>query len=139
MKGKAKKQILFSKIENRSDAERMTQACAYGFFTIAILQGAFGLLFPITNKALILDAIVWLILGLLILKIKSRIAATIALLMSLISLFVTFQNKITPDQGMGGSNIILAIIIFLVSIRALEATVKLGEKFKDTNSITRIE
>ena len=97
---------------------------------VAGLQGFVGLLI-LQQPSLLFDAGLWVVLGLLIWKIHSRVAAALALLLALAALISTLSNTMNPEQGVGGTNIVLAVIIITLAARAMEATWALNSKFKE--------
>jgi hypothetical protein len=122
-----KKSGLFSKINSREDAFKMVQDASYGFYFIAVLQGGIGYFI---QKSMIIDGVLYAVLAIFLHKFRSRVAAILLFLMTSISLVVTFINKIGASKQ-GGGNIILAIIILIVSVRAIEATFRLRGQFKE--------
>ncbi len=123
-----RKLSLFSKIQDIDDALKMTKHSAYGFYFVAVLQGAIGFF---VAPALVTDALIYLVLAFFLHKFKSRIAAMLLLLLSGLVLFSTFENKFSGG-GEGGNNIFLALIMIGVAIRAVEATFKY-QKYRKSN------
>jgi hypothetical protein len=112
---------IFATIENRDDALEMVRGAANAFFLLAALQAAIGFfLFP----AMITDAVILCVLGLVLRMWHSRVAAVLLLLMTGVQGAVTALNKLGVTTQ-GGSNIFLAIIMFVIAVRAVEATFKL--------------
>jgi hypothetical protein len=111
---------LFSKIRDMDDAQKMTKGSAYGFYTLAALQGGIGFFIA---PALLIDAAIIALLAFFLQRFKSRIAAILLFLLSSAMVFSTFQNKF-GGGGEGGNNVILALIAFGTGIRAIEATFK---------------
>ena len=124
MASAAKKKGMFAKIETREDALEMANGAAKGFLFVAALQAAIGAF--LTPGALI-DAIILAVLGLFLLKSHSRAAAVLLLLVSLGEAVVTLLNRLGVMKG--GNNIILAVIMVIVAVRAVEATFKLHGEF----------
>ena len=121
-----KKKIgLFTKIKNKDDALKIIKDSSIVFFFVAALQAGLGFFIA---PSLIIDGILYAILAAILLKWKSRIAAVFLLLLGSAALVMTVLNKIGVTAE-GGNNIILAIIIFWVAIRAVEAAFKLHGKF----------
>ncbi len=116
---------LFSKIQDIDDAQKMTKDAAYGFYTLAALQGGIGFFIA---PALLIDAAIIAILAFFLHKFKSRIAAILLFLLSSLMIFSTFQNKF-GGGGEGGNNVILALIAFGIGVRAIEAAFKY-QKYK---------
>ncbi len=125
MEEKKKKAGLFAKIESKNVALKIIKDSSMGFFFVAALQAGLGYFI---TPSLIIDAILYAILAGILLKWKSRVAAVFLLLLGGAALVMTVLNKagVTAE---GGNNIILAVIIFWVAIRAVEATFKLHGKF----------
>ena len=120
-----KKMGMFSTIESREDAIEMATGAAKGFLFVAVLQAVIGVaLVP----AALLDAAVLALLGLILLKSQSRVAAALLLLMSLGEGVVTVMNRLGMMKA-GGNNVILAVIMVIVGVRAVEATFKLHGRF----------
>ncbi|MDX2027273.1 MAG: hypothetical protein SFW62_01405 [Alphaproteobacteria bacterium] len=124
-----KKHIMFSRIENREDALKMVRDVSYGFFFVAVLQTLVGLLF-LHDFSVLVDAAIYVVGGLFLLRFKSRAAAVAILLMALLAAGVTGAN-IGSSRPYGGTNIILALIILWAAIRAVEATFKLHGRFTE--------
>lgn len=121
-----KKYGLFAKINNREDAEKLAGDCGNGFFFVAALQGVIGIFI---DPSLIVDGLIYALCGYFVRFKFSRTAAIIALLLSVIAIVTTFLNQIGQNYG-GGKNIILAVIIMIGAVRAVEATFKLNGKYK---------
>ena len=113
-----KKKGLFSKLETREDAVKSTRDCAYGFLVVAAIQALLGALIA---PSLLVDAAIMAVLALILLKWHSRTTAVLLLLMSLLALGVTVSNRLGVT-AQGGNNIFLAVLMVLVSIRAIQAT-----------------
>jgi hypothetical protein len=129
---KPKKLGLFSKISSRDDAIKIIKDSAMAFIVVGILNGAIGFwLMP----SMVIDAIIYIVLGFLLRRFYSRVVALILLLLSGASIFVTFMN-LTAAQKQGGTNVVLAVIVFIAAVRAVEATVKLRDKFKLEDDLT---
>lgn len=115
-----RKLSLFSRIQDIDDALKMTKDSAYGFYTLAAIQGGIGFFIA---PALLIDAAIIALLAFFLHKFKSRIAAILLFLLSSAMVFSTFQNKF-GGGGEGGNNVILALIAFGIGIRAVEAAFK---------------
>ena len=72
----------------------------------------------------IADGVVYLILAILLRKYYSRVVAVILLLLAFLSMIVTILTQAGVIDGIG-SNIFLAIIVFIIGIRTVYATFKL--------------
>ena len=121
----AKKIGMFSSLQTREDAMKMTRDAAYGFFFVAGLQALLGFFFM---PSALVDAVVLAVLALFLLTAQSRTAAVLLLLVSLGQAVITVLNRLGMTQ-MGGKNIILAVIMVVVAVRAVEATFKLQGRF----------
>ena len=118
---------LFKWIEDEDEALKIIMKSSYGFLIIAFLNGVIGFL---TLPEIVPDAIFLLVSGLLLLWLKSRIVAILLLLFGTASLVVTLLNMLGYTKIVG-TNIFFTIIIFWLSIKAVEATFKLHGKFKE--------
>lgn len=125
MADEKKKGGMFEKIESRDDALQVAKDCGNGFFIIAAIQGGIG---AFVAPLLLIDAAVFALCGYFVRFKQSRAAAIVALLLSGMVLVGTFLNKMGHNVG-GGKNIILAIIITITAVRAIEATFKLNGRF----------
>lgn len=122
---KKPKKGMFAKIENRDDALKTIRDTSIAFLVVAGIQGAIVIFLAPSG---LLDAALYVILGLILMKWKSRTAAVLLLLLSGLSAVVTVMNKLGL-MSEGGSNILLALIVFWAAVRAVEATFKLHGKF----------
>jgi hypothetical protein len=111
----------FSDIESREDAVAAVKQTATGFFVVAALQIALSFW---VGFAVILDAVVYIVGGLLLRRWHSRAAAVGLLLVAMAGAAVTVANAVGADLG-GGTNILLAVVILWAAIRGVEATFKL--------------
>lgn len=124
---KARKRELnlkFWEIKNKEEALYIIKQCSYGFFFVAALFIILGFFVSIGT---IIDGIIFLILGLLLFFLKSRIAAILLLLNSGAGIVITLMNMLGISSG--GTNIFLAIIVVYISIAAVYSTFKY-HKFK---------
>jgi hypothetical protein len=124
-----KKSSMFAKIESRDDALKVIKDASIGFFFIAVLQAGLGFFIA---PSLMIDAVLYAILAGVLLKWKSRIAAVLLLLLAGGALVMTFLNMIGAT-AMGGSNIILGLVILWAAVRAVEATFRLQGEFAEEN------
>lgn len=121
-----KKSGLFEPIENREGALKMVWDAAKAFYLLAGIQILIGLfLMP----ELITDGIGFVILAFCLHKFSSRVAASLLLLLSGISLLVTVLN-LAGVSSHGGRNIWLAVIVVVVAARATEATFRLHGQYR---------
>ncbi len=125
MADEKKKGGMFEKIESRDDALQVAKDCGNGFFIFAATQGGIG---AFVTPSLLFDAALFALCGYFVRFKQSRAAAIVTLLLSGIVLVATFLNKMGQNVG-GGKNIILAIIITIAAVRAIEATFKLNGRF----------
>jgi len=116
----ANKNKLFSKIETEEDALNVIKDSSNGFYFLAALQATLG--FVVSGPMILIDSILFVILGFSLRKYESRAVAIILLLLSLAALYSTMMNRI---YNTGGQNIFLAAVMVWASIRAFQATVAL--------------
>lgn len=119
---KERKKLLnlqFWKVENKEEALYLIKQCSYGFLFVAGLNILLGF---IMGMATIMDGIIYLILGLLLLFLKSRVVSILLLLISGAGIVATFLNMVGVSYG--GSNIFLALIVFYVAIVSVYTTFK---------------
>ena len=121
MEKERKKQLNFQfwKVENKEEALYVIKQCSYGFLFVAGLNIILGFLI---SMATIIDGAIYLILGLLLLFLKSRVVSILLLLISGAGIVFTFLNKIGVSEG--GSNVFLAIIVFYFAIASVFMTFK---------------
>jgi cellulose synthase/poly-beta-1,6-N-acetylglucosamine synthase-like glycosyltransferase len=120
-----KKSGLFTPIVTGEDALKMVRDASLAFFFVAALQGLLGaFLFP----ALITDAVIIAVLAGILMKWRSRVAAVLLLVVTAGGLTMTVLNQLGVT-AQGGKNIILAIIMVVAAVRAVEATFKLRGRY----------
>ncbi|MCP4418956.1 MAG: hypothetical protein GY805_20255 [Chloroflexi bacterium] len=130
-----KKNSTFSKIESRTEALKVIKESSITFMVVGMILGAFGFfLFPET----LMDAALYIILGLVLMFVKSRIAAVLLLLLSGVSVVTTFMNRL-GITAVGGRNIFLAILVFWAAVKAVEATFKLHGKFAQESKVFMLD
>lgn len=118
---------LLGRILNREDAIKTIKQASYVIIVMAFIYAVIGFL---TEPALITDGFFYLILGVLLLWLKSRIVSVITLIFSLLALLLFILNK-TGVVEEGGSLVgIFVIILLIASAKAVEATFKLRGKYK---------
>lgn len=122
---KKKKSGLFGKIENRDEALKTIHDGSMAFFFVAALQAGLGYFLA---PSMIIDAVLYAVLGWILLKWKSRVAAVLLLLLGGLALVMTGLNKFGVTHE-GGSNLFLALVIFWTAIRSVEASFKLHGKY----------
>lgn len=106
------------KIENRQEAQKAIRSSSIAFLVIAGLQALLGFL---VMPAVLLDAALYAILALLLYFLKSRVVAIILLLLALLTLVTTVLNRFGLMDS-GGNNIVLALIVVYIAVRAVLAT-----------------
>ena len=118
---------LLGKISNREDAIKTIKQASYAVIVMAIINFVIGIL---GDTSLVADALLYFILGILLMLLKSRIVSIILLLLSLFSLLLLILNKAGVVEE-GGSLIgIFVIIILIAAVKAVEGTFKLRGKYK---------
>jgi hypothetical protein len=109
---------MWGKIDSKDLAQKIIKEAGYGYIFVAVLQGVAGVFLKF--YAMFLDAGLFAFLGFLLIKFKNRATAIAALILSLISLTSTVFVRLGYYEG--GHNVILAVIIFWISVRAVQAT-----------------
>jgi len=117
-----KKQGLFSRIETREDALKLVRDGSIAFLVLAGLQALIGVFIA---PGMLLDAAIVAVLALIIWKAQSRVGAVALVLLTGAEAVITVLNRIGAMSS-GGSNVFLAIIMLILSIRLVEATFKLA-------------
>ena len=118
---------LFGRLESRADAITMIQGVSTAVLIIAAIQGLVGLF---VDPGLLFDAVVYGILGGVLKKHHSRVAAVLLLMVAMGTTVVTFGNKIGASSS-GGKNVMLALLVTLAAARAVEAAFKLQGRFRE--------
>lgn len=116
---------LFSPIVTRDAALKVIRSASFGFFIVAAIQGGVGVFL---SPDMLIDATLFAVLAGILLKWKSRIAAVLLLVLSVMAFIVTILN-LKAIMAEGGTNIFLAAIVMWISVRAVEATFKLQGRF----------
>src|SRR5688572_8005351 len=93
-------------VDNREEALKAIRDGGLGFLFLAALQGVLGFL---VMPAVLLDAILYAVLALALIFLKSRIVAIFLLLLSLLTLATTALNRLGMMSS-GGNNIFLALV-----------------------------
>jgi len=127
MAEKKQGQAVFSRIGSRDDALRLVRDASLGFFIVAAIQGGIGVFLA---PEMLVDALLFAVLAGILMKWKSRTAAVLLLVLSVMAFIVTVLNRMGV-MAEGGGNIILAVIILWVAVRAVEAAFKLQGRFKE--------
>jgi len=112
--------LLFSRIESGQDAADFLGEVATMFFVVAAIQAIFGLIFDL--RALI-DAAVYAGLAFWLYASQSTIAAVLLALVRL-AVFAFIMVEISR-YGIGYRASLFALVTLALSVRAIEATVKL--------------
>ena len=115
----------FSKIEDRDGAIKVVTASASVFIVVAAIQAVVAFF---VGYALLVDAVIYAVLGAILLRFKSRVAAVILLLLAIVTAGVTVANATGAKLG-GGHNIFLSLMVLWAGVRAVEATFKLRGRF----------
>lgn len=136
-KKKYNKKILWGKIKSPEMALLVAKETAKGFYLLAALQAVIGLILSLYNEfglGLIVDGVIFAVLAWLMQKFMSRLAAGVLLIISFLALFSTFLNLIGQNTG-GGSNFVLAAIIFYLAVRSVQATWVYNSQEKESGCI----
>lgn len=118
-KDKKKFNVLIDKIDTKEKALVIVKETSWLyilFLPILIIIFSFWL----GNTFALLDVVIYVFLGLFLYQTKSRIVAGLMLIFALWVLVVTVLAKAGVMEG--GTNIILAALVVLVSFRAIKAT-----------------
>lgn len=132
------KKGFFAPFASREEAMKGVKEYSAAFYVVAAIQGLVGYFVAPT---LIYDAVILAVLATALRLLQSRVAAILLLAMSTLILGATLMSLLGVE-GMGGSNIVLALIIFWAGVKATEATFKLHgrfAKYKDDLLATRID
>lgn len=113
-----KKNVWYGKIENKEEALKVIKLSSNSFYFLAVFQGVIG--YFIMGIDAIINGVLFAVCAFLLQKFGSRVAAVILFLLSSGALFYTVISKF--GGGTGGRNVILAVIVFWVSVRATQAT-----------------
>lgn len=105
-------------IDTREHALRVVRNSSIWIFVVAAIQTLFGYAFA---PALLFDAVLLVLLGILVLRWHSRAAAVLLLILAMSGAVLTVRN--------GGQTLVLEIIMLIASARAVEATFVLHGRF----------
>jgi hypothetical protein len=114
---------MWGKIDSKDLAQKTIKEAGYGYIFVAVLQGVAGVFLKF--YVMFLDAGLFALFGFLLLKFKNRVTAFAALIFSLLNLTSTVFVRLGYYEG--GRNVILALIIFWISVRAVQATGYMGK------------
>lgn len=123
----SKKWRWFSRIETREEALKIANEMSLVFFAVAAILAIVSFVIGL-SVAMLIDAALYGLCGLLIRLFHSRIAAGVALLLALVSFGFTFANWAGASLD-GGRNIVMAMIVLWAGIRAADSTLKIHGKF----------
>ncbi|APG04001.1 hypothetical protein BJI69_08900 [Luteibacter rhizovicinus DSM 16549] len=129
-KRKGGKSAVMAKIESRADALAIVRETSILFLCLAGLQ-AFLAMF--IGRALIVDAVIYVVLAGLLWRFNSRAAASILVLFAALVAAVTVAHLMGVKMP-GGTNVFLAGIALWSAIRAVEATYKLRGQFASADA-----
>lgn len=122
----ARRRGILSLIQNRQDALHVVTDAAVVFLLVAAFLAG---LYIFEGERSLLDVGLFAILGILLWRYKSALAAVTLLLVSLMRVFVTVAQ--TLDTGeVNWTMVALTAIVIVTSIRAMEATLKLIGRFQ---------
>ncbi|MFA5337746.1 MAG: hypothetical protein WC330_05390 [Candidatus Omnitrophota bacterium] len=114
------KTVWFGAIKTKDEAIRVVKEASNGFYAVAGLNIIIGIFLW---KFYIIEGVIYLTVSTLLRLLKSRGAAIVLLLISVVAAISTISNFASKANG-GGRNIFLAIIVLGMSIRAIQATYK---------------
>jgi hypothetical protein len=112
----------FSPIRTLHDARAAIREARYSFYVCAAIQGVVAILGQSFGP--LSDVPIYLLLGYLIGRTKSRAVGVVMVVFTAMVLAVTVAQKVGLYRGSGGSNIILAVIVLYTALRATYATAK---------------
>lgn len=111
----------FWEIKTKEEAHSVIKSTAYIFYFVAAIT--LILVFLVSPSAII-DVFLFALFATLLLVFKSRVAAVILAILSVVSLVTTILTKAGIIEA-GGKNVFLAIIVAYAGIAAVYATFKL--------------
>ncbi len=122
----ARRRGILSLIQSRQDALHVVTDASVVFLLVAAFLAG---LFVFEGERSLLDVGLFAILGILLWRYKSALAAVTLLLVSLMRVFVTVAQ--TLDTGeVNWIMVAITAIVVMTSIRAMEATLKLIGRFQ---------
>jgi predicted RND superfamily exporter protein len=116
------KRKLFAKIESQEDALTNLKAASYCFWVVAGIQATLAF----HEHSALGDAAIWAVLAAILFRWHSRVAAVLLVLMSVLTLVVTILNLL-GILSIGGRNIFMAFVVFLLALRTVQAAFKYHE------------
>ena len=113
------------KIESREAALKSIKEVSTAFLLLAAVQGIFGASLPDVfgspvMPAMLIDACIYGVLALLLRFLQSRIAACILVLIASVGVVTTVLSSFGIAH-LGGTNILLAVIVLWVAIQGVRA------------------
>jgi hypothetical protein len=125
-----KKSALISAIRSREDALKIVRQVSYICYFYVALDIVVGIF---QKYPMVLDGIgiALLVLGFFLHRFKSRIAATLLLLLTVGMLVLKVVVMFGPFYWGGSNFLIVVVILAVVLMRAVEATFKLHGKFRE--------
>ena len=115
------KKTWWGPVDSKELAEYMVKEIVKAFYLVAVIEAVIGVLFM---PVLILNAVLFALVAYWLSKTRSQIAAIVLLLLSILAVLGTLMS--IAIQSGGGVNLVLAVLLFWISIRAVQATGKLA-------------
>lgn len=125
VKDRRKRRGIFAIIRSRDDALHVVADAAIAFLAAAVVLVAMAFLHGWQDLA---DATLYVILGMLMWRFRSPAAAFALLLVAIMRFFVTVGQAIETG-AVNWTYVLVTIVVLFVSIRAVEATLKLIGRF----------
>jgi len=125
VKDRRKRRGIFAIIRSRDDALHVVADAAIAFLAAAVVLVAMAFLHGWQDLA---DATLYVILGMLMWRFRSPAAAFALLLVAIMRFFVTVGQAI-ETRAVNWTYVLVTIVVLFVSIRAVEATLKLIGRF----------
>jgi len=114
----------FDKIRQEEDAVKIVRAGSLVFLAAGLF---FAILSYWSTPEVWMHGLAYIVLGLLLRQFKSRIIATLLVLLALTTILL--QLRLFPShQYAAGLSLIVASIVVFVGVRAMEATFKFRKK-----------
>ena len=125
VKDRRKRRGIFAIIRSRDDALHVVADAAIAFLAAAVVLVAMAFMHGWQDLA---DATLYVILGMLMWRFRSPAAAFALLLVAIMRFFVTVGQAIETG-AVNWTYVFVTIVVLFVSIRAVEATLKLIGRF----------
>ncbi|MBA6250925.1 hypothetical protein [Colwellia sp. MB3u-55] len=123
---------VFHSLDSKSTCIAMIKSCTFGIAILTLISLIVGLFFQEliieTSIGFIIDFSLYAFLLFAVFRWHSRIAASCLLLLSTYSVYLTFM--VLAGVEIGGSNLLISLASFWLSLRCTEATVKLNKPNK---------